>query len=72
MRGETDLAELVCLWNLYAQDFNLLRISALVMLSLLACALAQDRTFSWNGHGEPSQNDTTNATGNLKYLLTVS
>ncbi|XP_057206635.1 cerebellin 20 [Triplophysa rosa] len=31
---------------------------ALVMLSILGCALAQDRTFLWNGQGEPSQNDT--------------
>lgn len=37
------------------------------MLSLLGCALAQDRTFSWNGGREPSQNDT-NENGDLKCL----
>lgn len=71
MRGETHLAihPLVCfdIWmHRFVSNF-ILRISALVMLSLLGCALAQDRTFSWNGRGEPSQNDT-NENGDLKCL----
>nr|XP_055051430.1 cerebellin 20 [Misgurnus anguillicaudatus] len=32
---------------------------ALVILSLLGCALAQNKTFSWDGQGQPSKNDTS-------------
>lgn len=55
----------------YVQDFLdvynfLLHVLALVILTLLGCALAQDRIFSWNGPGEPSDADP-NENGEKSY-----
>lgn len=54
----------------YVQDcldvYNfILYVLAIVILSFLGCALAQDRTFSWNGPGEPSEVDP-NENGDFK------
>lgn len=43
----------------------LLHVLAIVILSFMGCVLAQDRIFSWNGPGEPSEVDP-NENGDLK------